>query len=435
MNDKELWIRKIKESLEDYSAPLPPSGWERMEKRLSASTQPPSKHKRMKLWYGWAVAAAIMAGVSTIGIRFMPHAPEHGTPDSASVQYAVAQEQTWEQTGNERRQADETEHNAPGKGETPGKAVRHRAWVAQQRETQAEATLPAIQTEEQAETASPKGQAGDPDNPPVAATGKNTETTKENPAAQRRPAKKKELPFAQQGTKRTKSKGWSMGITIGNMGGLMANSNGSTASQTNAASGIYSGTIKQLNLASTTDGSLSIPEGQHLVFREGMPYLMEYGNAVRSADHKQPISAGISLRKRLPKGFSVETGLTYTYLASDILYEGSTEKTSQSLHYLGIPLRANWSFIENRLWNIYVSAGGTVEKCVYGKIGSEKETVDPLQFSVMSAIGAQLNLSRHIGIYVEPGVSYFFDDGSEVQTIRKENPFNFTLQAGLRFSY
>ena len=76
-----------------------------------------------------------------------------------------------------------------------------------------------------------------------------------------------------------------------------------------------------------------------------------------------------------------------------------------------------------------------MEKCVYGKIGGEKETVDPLQFSVAGALGAQLNISRKVGVYVEPGVSYYFDDGSDVQTIRKENPFNFTLQGGLRLTY
>ena len=76
-----------------------------------------------------------------------------------------------------------------------------------------------------------------------------------------------------------------------------------------------------------------------------------------------------------------------------------------------------------------------MEKCVYGKIGSESETVKPLQFSVMGAVGTQYNISRRVGVYVEPGVSYFFDDGSDVQTIRKEKPCNFTLQGGIRLTY
>ena len=38
--EDELWMRKIKERLDDYSEPLPVSGWERLEKDLSASKPP-----------------------------------------------------------------------------------------------------------------------------------------------------------------------------------------------------------------------------------------------------------------------------------------------------------------------------------------------------------------------------------------------------------
>jgi len=152
-------------------------------------------------------------------------------------------------------------------------------------------------------------------------------------------------------------------------------------------------------------------------------------------DHKQPLSFGFSVRKGLARGFSVETGLTYTYLASDVKFAGSSETVSQKLHYLGIPLRANWNFVDKKFFIMYVSAGGAMEKCVYGKIGSKNETVKPLQFSVMGAVGAQYNISSRVGIYVEPGVSYFFDDGSDIETIRKENPCNFTLQGGVRLTY
>ena len=76
-----------------------------------------------------------------------------------------------------------------------------------------------------------------------------------------------------------------------------------------------------------------------------------------------------------------------------------------------------------------------VEKCVYGKIDSERQTVKPLQLSLSGGVGGQLNISDRIGLYVEPGISYFFDDGSDVETIRKENPLNFNLQADIRFTY
>ena len=34
MEEKELWMNKLKEKLEDYSEPIPASGWEQLEKEL-----------------------------------------------------------------------------------------------------------------------------------------------------------------------------------------------------------------------------------------------------------------------------------------------------------------------------------------------------------------------------------------------------------------
>jgi hypothetical protein len=98
-------------------------------------------------------------------------------------------------------------------------------------------------------------------------------------------------------------------------------------------------------------------------------------------------------------------------------------------------------------------AGGAVEKCVSGKrsiIGSvstsnagkdeqfsggeENVKVKPLQWSLSAAAGAQFKITEKLGIYAEPGVVYYFDDGSNVNTIRKEHPFNFNIQLGVRFT-
>ena len=38
--EDELWLKKIKDKLEDYSEPLPVAGWERLEKELSLSGTP-----------------------------------------------------------------------------------------------------------------------------------------------------------------------------------------------------------------------------------------------------------------------------------------------------------------------------------------------------------------------------------------------------------
>mgnify|MGYP000010645216 FL=1 len=66
--------------------------------------------------------------------------------------------------------------------------------------------------------------------------------------------------------------------------------------------------------------------------------------------------------------------------------------------------------------------------------GEENVKVKPLQWSLSAAAGAQFKITEKLGIYAEPGVVYYFDDGSNVNTIRKEHPFNFNIQLGVRFT-
>lgn len=203
----------------------------------------------------------------------------------------------------------------------------------------------------------------------------------------------------------------------------------------NEAGTIQSYGDQRLNLMPSEENDIiRIPDNQIVYVKEGVPYVKNTDDVV-DIKHRQPVSFGLSVRKGLAKGFSVETGVTYTLLSSDVQLAGNQHRIDQKLHYIGIPVRANWNFYDKNRFTLYVAAGGMVEKCVYGKLGGEQLTINPLQFSVAGAVGAQFNATKHVGIYVEPGVSYFFDDGSSVQTIRKETPCNFNLQAGVRFTY
>ena len=239
----------------------------------------------------------------------------------------------------------------------------------------------------------------------------------------RRPSGKDKLHIPTE--KRSSQKGtWSMGLSVGNSGGA--------STEVGAGSHAY---MSRVSMLSVSNGLMeTIPNDQTLVFEDGVPYLRQAKQVV-DIKHHQPISFGLSVRKGLAKGFSLETGLTYTLLSSDAKLAGEEQQIEQKLHYIGIPLRANWNFLDKKLVTLYVSGGGMVEKCVYGKLGSEKETVKPLQFSVSGGVGAQINATKRLGIYVEPGVAYYFNDGSDIQTIRKENPFNFNIQAGVRLTY
>ena len=58
-----------------------------------------------------------------------------------------------------------------------------------------------------------------------------------------------------------------------------------------------------------------------------------------------------------------------------------------------------------------------------------------MQCSLNAAAGLQFNILPNLGVYAEPGVGYYFNNGSKVETIYKEKPFNFNLKAGLRLSF
>ena len=79
-----------------------------------------------------------------------------------------------------------------------------------------------------------------------------------------------------------------------------------------------------------------VSKDMELVYLNGLPYLQERERSIESIHHKQPLSFGLSVRKELRSRFSVETGVTYTYLASDIQWKGEKEQDTQKLHYIGI---------------------------------------------------------------------------------------------------
>ena len=154
--------------------------------------------------------------------------------------------------------------------------------------------------------------------------------------------------------------------------------------------------------------------------------------------HHQPVRIGLSLRYKLNERWSVESGLTYTRLSSDFTktVDGQSSTTEQHLTYIGIPVSVSYLLWGSRYLNAYVSAGGMVEKMVKGSQQTFNTTTSvtlrPLQFSLSSAIGAEFNINRQFSLYVEPGIGYWFDNGSSLPTYYQDKPFSFSLNLGFR---
>lgn len=169
--------------------------------------------------------------------------------------------------------------------------------------------------------------------------------------------------------------------------------------------------------------------------------------------HKMPVKIGASIRYDFNKFLGIESGLTYSFLSSDLKTgeEGAVSgwsKGVQSMHYLGIPLNLSFNIFSSRYFNAYVTAGGLMEKCVRGSLktdeyldgkyhGSSSTSLKQkgLQWSVNGAAGIQVNILPQLGLYMEPGVSHHFSNNSKVRTIYSDKPTDFSLSFGLRYTF
>ena len=61
-------------------------------------------------------------------------------------------------------------------------------------------------------------------------------------------------------------------------------------------------------------------------------------------------------------------------------------------------------------------------------------SIHPLQFSLSSTMGAEFNISRQFSLYAEPGLGYWFDNGSSISTYYQDKPLSFSLNLGIRFN-
>ena len=150
--------------------------------------------------------------------------------------------------------------------------------------------------------------------------------------------------------------------------------------------------------------------------------------------HHQPLSVGLTFRKELPHGLSIQSGAVYTYLHSELTPAPGAGEIDQRLHFIGIPLRLDWRFFERRSFSLYIGAGGMLERCVAARLASDRVREPGMQFSASAAFGAQYRLTDVVGLYFEPDLSCYFTR-TDLETARTRSPLTFTLRLGVRFSF
>ena len=429
MKDEKEWIDHLRNRMEGYSEPLPEGLWDTLSKELEVRKAP----KVIPIWRRWQAAAAVLvllASSLTYWFWSSPKADFQNQELAAEGEDTPLPEHVPSAMEEQIADAERPEIHRSQPSALSSSVRLLEVLPDTLHEGIADLPLEAVSSEENRQINEPAEKREQAEEK-VRAEQEHTRQLQAQRVADRKRMEQNAVAVKK---KADKSSGFSLGVGAGN----------TPYSSLNTFDGMGS-FVSRSAYYTVSDAPMSPTDNGGLAYSQ---VLLE--NAVQTPQtrvkHHMPVTVGFSVAWHFHKDWALETGLNYTLLSSDI-HSGSKSyvEESQKLHYVGIPVKLHRSIWKNSWLSIYASAGGVVEKCVSGRLEtvtvtnggnrfSEQTSLDinPLQWSVVAAAGAQVNFTSRLGLYVEPGIAYYFDDHSKVETIRKEHPLNFNLQLGLR---
>ena len=157
-------------------------------------------------------------------------------------------------------------------------------------------------------------------------------------------------------------------------------------------------------------------------------------NEVDHFTHTFPFKGGLSVGIPVSDRLRITTGLEYSLYQTRVSFTKSGEK-KQAAHYLGVPLRLDGSLASNRWLDVYVGGGVSGDWCVGATHAGIDIPRDGFSFSLLGAGGVQFNMTRRLGLYVEPEISWTLPSEKRVlETYRSAHPFLFSVATGLRIN-
>ena len=159
-----------------------------------------------------------------------------------------------------------------------------------------------------------------------------------------------------------------------------------------------------------------------------------YGGGYGALWHGLPLQVGVSARIPVWGRLSVTTGMQYSLYLSK--FSSLSGNEMQYAHYLGIPLRVDWMLASGKILDVYVGAGLEGDICIAAtkkKIGGVPKGGPSL--SLLSAFGVQVNLTKKIGVFIEPELTWtFLSEKNSFETYRTTHPVMISFASGLRFT-
>jgi hypothetical protein len=376
----------------------PPTGlWEDISRQMGLSPEPVRQPATMKRWY-WAVAAGILALVGFFAVY------HYDNPDSSEPLLqteAVVVSQPTEQT----KSSESFSESSSQPVSVPIKQV-------------SQPTTPLLAHVPNHDKVTKQED--------IAVSSETADSSSESAEVQQVPDEPQPISVWPEGMLSSEDsqfsipnsqlKRWSMGVNAS--GGLLAANNS-----------VRTGRVYQSGLG----GSYTSTDENH-------PYIQQSFSSYTTTEfvsrHHLPVRFGLSVQYQLNNHLALFSGINYTRLSSEFsipLYPNI--HYDQKLHYLGIPVGLAWQFWSTSHFRFYLSGGVMVEKCVRADLEAGSTSKKPWQWSVNGAAGAEYTFIRQLGVYLEPSLGYYFDDGTSLEHYYKEHPLAPSIEFGLRLHF
>ena len=190
-----------------------------------------------------------------------------------------------------------------------------------------------------------------------------------------------------------------------------------------------------------TSGTLNISGGgiQSAVQRfdsPGVDVFQASGEAISNSAkyrHHMPLGAGLKIGIGLTERLSLTTGMNYTLLWSELQPLGSEGKSDQFLHYIGLPLGAEYRLLSKGAFALSAGAGVCLDFLAAAYIDKRKVDDKPLQWTANLNAAALWELSGKLSLYIQPELNWYISK-TGMNSIRNDSPLGATLRVGLRLN-
>ena len=414
------WEDILKEKLEGYESPLPEGSLAEFRARREKTAPAAKRYSPRRGWaLAGAAAVAAAAGLAALLLPPRPAVPEDAIQIIQSQPVAVAVEPDAVAIDEAVPAQD------PAQAQLARPISRKSTWSAPAARQEAETKV------ESAESTVVEPAKEEVTNPVEEPAEETIEPTKE-PAVPT--AASPFVPQSAQPRKVQVNVAPVAGAVAG--GGLLAalltpGVNGGSATSTDK---IHNDTAEMNNSGNASNGFVYYNYNNYNSVAENVSNDLPQDVLTGKHTHYRPLKTGLSARIPLTEKLSVTTGLTYSLYRSKFTYSISGEKTQQA-HYLGVPVRLDWTLAANRWLDVYVGAGVAGDLCLGSTLGGKAFEKDGPAFSVLGAGGLQWNILPRLGLYLEPELSWTLpSDKQALMTYRQEHPLVFTVATGLRIT-